>query len=206
MAGSLADAPLAGHERAAESGVQSDRLRRLRRRPLGAVVPEGVTARYRPFLHAGAAALVAARTTHRDRKQVSAKVVWLQRLQSDQHREAAGYLPRLLQLLCDGQGRENAGDTTRTVQGQSQFERHHLLQKPVERTSKEPVTRLFAFFNTFAKRLEIRSGFSLKPCDVAYPPAPISASKTPPATTLATCPAALAPMACISRKFSKSSS
>ena len=36
--------------------------------------------------------------------------------------------------------------------------------------------------------------------------AAISASRTPPATTLATCPAALAPIACINRKFSKSSS
>src|SRR6266849_1269050 len=161
MAGSLADAPLAGHERAAESGVLSDRLRRLRRRSLGAVVPEGVTARHRPFLHAGPAAAVAARTTHRDREQVSANVVWLQRLQSDEHREAAGYLPRLLQLLRDGQGQEDAGDATGAGQGQSRSGRHHLLLKPVERTSKEPGNRLFAFLNTFAKRLARERGFLL---------------------------------------------
>jgi hypothetical protein len=67
-------------------------------------------------------AAIAARTTYRDREQVSANVVWLRRLQSDEHRDAGGYLPRLLQLFRDEQGREDAGDRLGLAKGKVDLE------------------------------------------------------------------------------------
>ena len=55
------------------------------------------------------------------------KVVRLQRLQSGDRRETAGHLPRLLQLLRGGQGREDAGDAAGAGQGRGRSRRHHLF-------------------------------------------------------------------------------